>query len=172
MHILISIDPSDPSDIDEGEALLRSLGLGTRNGVDTGGSDGEAISSDGSAAPVDGPQPDPTMATTLQDEDWDYALELLFTVGRERLGSLTLFKQALTYEPGHGYTYAEIAADLGLEEAQAKAFRRNLGRALHWIERDELPGMPDIFRSWKDSGAWRYEVIPEVRAAAKRRGLI
>jgi hypothetical protein len=50
------------------------------------------------------------------------------------------------------------------------AIRRNLGRALRWIK-DELPGMPDFFEFWKDGGAWRYQVIEPVRAAARRRGM-
>lgn len=176
MQLTIAFDPTDASDIAEAEALLRSLhGSGSRDELDArraNDADEPPSSIAGDADAADDSRDARPTSTTLKDDDWDYALELLFTVGRKRQGSLAFLKQTLTYAPGHGYTYAEIAADMGLDEAEVKAFRRNLGRALSWIERDELPGMPDLFRSWKEGSIWRYEATAEVRAAAKRRGLI
>ena len=40
--------------------------------------------------------------------------------------------------------------------------------------RPAVPNVPEFFRDWWDAeaGAYRYEVRPEIRAAAERKGLI
>ena len=102
---------------------------------------------------------------------FDRAVSLLYDDGTLRQGSLRFFEQALRYPRDTGYSVAEIASDLAVTPAEAKAYRRNLGRALRWIK-DETPGLPDFFEDWSDHGIWRYRVIAPVYVAAQRRGLI
>jgi hypothetical protein len=104
----------------------------------------------------------------------DAALEVLYEDGTERLGSLWFLEAALKFPPGQGYTLAEIARALEVEPAEARAYRRNLGRAIESAVRPAVPNVPDFFRDRWDSraGAYRYEVRPEIRAAAERKGLI
>jgi hypothetical protein len=110
----------------------------------------------------------PTSATPA-----DAALAILYEDGTERLGSLWFLEAALKFPAGEGYTIAEIAAALEVEPADARAYRRNLGRAIESAVRPEVPHVPDFFRDWwdPDAGAYRYEVRPEIRAAAERKGL-
>ena len=118
------------------------------------------------AAPT--PSADPTGPTPA-----DEALAILYEDGTERLGSLWFLEAALKFPAGEGYTIAEIAAALEVETADARAYRRNLGRAIESAVRPEVPNVPDFFRDWwdPDAGAYRYEVRPEIRAAAERKGL-
>jgi hypothetical protein len=104
----------------------------------------------------------------------DAALKVLYEDGTERLGSLWFLEAALKFPAGRGYTLAEIAQALDVEPAEARAYRRNLGRAIESAVRPEVPNVPDFFRDWwdADAGAYRYEVRPEIRAAAQRKGLI
>jgi hypothetical protein len=104
----------------------------------------------------------------------DAALKVLYEDGTERLGSLWFLEAALKFPAGRGYTLAEIAHALDVEPAEARAYRRNLGRAIESAVRPEVPNVPDFFRDWWDAeaGAYRYEVRPEIRAAAQRKGLI
>src|SRR3954471_9875991 len=104
----------------------------------------------------------------------DAALAVLYEDGTERLGSLWFLEAALKFPAGQGYTLAEIAAALQVAPAEARAYRRNLGRAIESAVRPTVPNVPDFFRDWWDSeaGAYRYEVRPEIRAAAERKGLV
>jgi hypothetical protein len=104
----------------------------------------------------------------------DRALEVLYEDGTERLGSLWFLEAALRFPPAQGYTLPEIAQALEVEPSEARAYRRNLGRAIESAVRPAVPDVPDFFRDWWDSqaGAYRYEVRPEIRAAAQRKGLI
>ena len=104
----------------------------------------------------------------------DAALEVLYEDGTERLGSLWFLEAALRFPAGQGYTLAEIARALEVEPAEARAYRRNLGRAIESAVRPAVQNVPDFFRDWWDgqAGAYRYEVRPEIRAAAERKGLI
>jgi hypothetical protein len=104
----------------------------------------------------------------------DAALAVLYEDGTERLGSLWFLEAALRFPPGQGYTIPEIAAALQVESADARAYRRNLGRAIESAVRPEVPNVPEFFRDWWDAeaGAYRYEVRPEIRSAAERKGLV
>jgi len=104
----------------------------------------------------------------------DRALQVLYEDGTERLGSLWFLEAAVRFPPGQGYTIAEIAQALEVDQAEARAYRRNLGRAIESAVRPEVPNVPEFFRDWWDAqaGAYRYEVRPEIRAAAERKGLI
>jgi hypothetical protein len=104
----------------------------------------------------------------------DRALQVLYEDGTERLGSLWFLEAAVRFPAGEGYTIAEIAQALEVEQAEARAYRRNLGRAIESAVRPEVPNVPEFFRDWWDAqaGAYRYEVRPEIRAAAERKGLI
>jgi hypothetical protein len=104
----------------------------------------------------------------------DRALKVLYEDGTERLGSLWFLEAALRFPPGQGYTIAEIAQALAVELTEARAYRRNLGRAIESAVRPEVPNVPEFFRDWWDAqaGAYRYEVRPEIRAAAERKGLV
>ncbi len=104
----------------------------------------------------------------------DAALKVLYEDGTERLGSLWFLEAALRFPAGQGYTLAEIAAALQVEPAEARAYRRNLGRAVESAVRPAVPNVPDFFRDWWDAqaGAYRYEVRSEIRAAAERKGLV
>jgi len=123
---------------------------------------GQSVPTTAMAAPELGPTPA------------DAALEVLYEDGTERLGSLWFLEAALKFPAGQGYTLAEIARALEVEPAEARAYRRNLGRAIESAVRPAVPNVPDFFRDWWDSqaGAYRYEVRPEIRAAAERKGLI
>jgi len=128
----------------------------------------ERLGSGQTASPAAPPVPElgPTPA--------DRALEVLYEDGTERLGSLWFLEAALRFPAGQGYTLAEIAQALEVEPAEARAYRRNLGRAIESAVRPTVANVPDFFRDWWDSraGAYRYEVRPEIRAAAERKGLI
>jgi hypothetical protein len=104
----------------------------------------------------------------------DRALQVLYEDGTERLGSLWFLEAALRFPRGQGYTIAEIAQALEVELAEARAYRRNLGRAIESAVRLQVPNVPEFFRDWWDAqaGAYRYEVRPEIRAAAERKGLV
>jgi hypothetical protein len=104
----------------------------------------------------------------------DAALEVLYEDGTERLGSLWFLEAALKFPAGQGYTLAEIAQALQVEPAEARAYRRNLGRAIESAVRPAVPNVPDFFHDRWDprAGAYRYEVRPEIRAAAERKGLV
>ncbi len=104
----------------------------------------------------------------------DRALQVLYEDGTERLGSLWFLEAAVRFPAGQGYTIAEIAQALEVDQAEARAYRRNLGRAIESAVRPEVPNVPEFFRDWWDAqaGAYRYEVRPEIRAAAERKGLI
>jgi hypothetical protein len=104
----------------------------------------------------------------------DRALEVLYEDGTERLGSLWFLEAALRFPAGQGYTLAEIAQALQVEPAEARAYRRNLGRAIESAVRPAVPNVPEFFRDRWDpgAGAYRYEVRPEIRAAAQRKGLV
>ena len=104
----------------------------------------------------------------------DRALKVLYEDGTERLGSLWFLEAALRFPPGQGYTIAEIAQALEVAIPEARAYRRNLGRAIESAVRPEVPNVPEFFRDWWDAqaGAYRYEVRPEIRAAAERKGLV
>ena len=114
--------------------------------------------------------PAPEMGTTPADR----ALQVLYEDGTERLGSLWFLEAAVRFPAGQGYTIAEIAQALAVDQAEARAYRRNLGRAIESAVRPEVPNVPEFFRDWWDAqaGAYRYEVRPEIRAAAERKGLI
>ena len=114
--------------------------------------------------------PAPEMGTTPADR----ALQVLYEDGTERLGSLWFLEAAVRFPAGQGYTIAEIAQALEVDQAEARAYRRNLGRAIESAVRPEVPNVPEFFRDWWDAqaGAYRYEVRPEIRAAAERKGLI
>jgi hypothetical protein len=116
------------------------------------------------------PAPPPELGLTAADR----ALQVLYEDGTERLGSLWFLEAALRFPPGQGYTIAEIAQALEVELAEARAYRRNLGRAIESAVRPEVPNVPEFFRDWWDAqaGAYRYEVRPEIRAAAERKGLV
>ena len=118
------------------------------------------------AAAVPTPEAGPTSA--------DRALQVLYEDGTERLGSLWFLEAAVRFPAGQGYTIAEIARALEVDQAEARAYRRNLGRAIESAVRPEVPNVPEFFRDWWDAeaGAYRYEVRPEIRAAAERKGLI
>jgi hypothetical protein len=120
------------------------------------------------AAETAGPVPDlgPTPA--------DRALEVLYEDGTERLGSLWFLEAALRFPAGQGYTLAEIAQALDVEPAEARAYRRNLGRAIESAVRPVVPNVPEFFGDRWDAraAAYRYEVRPEIRAAAERKGLV
>jgi len=114
--------------------------------------------------------PTPEMGPTPADR----ALQVLYEDGTERLGSLWFLEAGLRFPEGQGYTIAEIAQALEVDQAEARAYRRNLGRAIESAVRPEVPNVPEFFRDWWDAqaGAYRYEVRPEIRAAAERKGLI
>ena len=114
--------------------------------------------------------PMPEMGPTPADR----ALQVLYEDGTERLGSLWFLEAAVRFPAGQGYTIAEIAKALEVDQAEARAYRRNLGRAIESAVRPEVPNVPEFFRDWWDAqaGAYRYEVRPEIRAAAERKGLI
>ena len=114
--------------------------------------------------------PMPEMGPTPADR----ALQVLYEDGTERLGSLWFLEAAVRFPAGQGYTIAEIAQALEVDQAEARAYRRNLGRAIESAVRPEVPNVPEFFRDWWDAqaGAYRYEVRPEIRAAAERKGLI
>ena len=114
--------------------------------------------------------PTPEMGATPADR----ALQVLYEDGTERLGSLWFLEAAVRFPAGQGYTIAEIAQALEVDQAEARAYRRNLGRAIESAVRPEVPNVPEFFRDWWDAqaGAYRYEVRPEIRAAAERKGLI
>ena len=114
--------------------------------------------------------PTPEMGPTPADR----ALQVLYEDGTERLGSLWFLEAAVRFPAGQGYTIAEIAQALEVDQAEARAYRRNLGRAIESAVRPEVPNVPEFFRDWWDAqaGAYRYEVRPEIRAAAERKGLI
>ena len=99
---------------------------------------------------------------------------MLYEDGTERLGSLWFLEAALKFPPGQGYTIAEIAQALAVEPTEARAYRRNLGRAIESAVRLQVPNVPEFFRDWWDAqaAAYRYEVRPEIRAAAERKGLV
>ena len=124
----------------------------------------------GERAPESIPEPPPELGETPADR----ALKVLYEDGTERLGSLWFLEAALRFPPGQGYTIAEIAQALAVELTEARAYRRNLGRAIESAVRPEVPNVPEFFRDWWDSqaGAYRYEVRPEIRAAAERKGLV
>jgi hypothetical protein len=104
----------------------------------------------------------------------DRALQVLYEDGTERLGSLWFLEAALRFPAGQGYTIAEIAQTLQVDQPEARAYRRNLGRAIESAVRLQVPDVPEFFRDWWDAqaGAYRYEVRPEIRAAAERKGLV
>jgi hypothetical protein len=122
-------------------------------------------------------QPAPAPATAAPDlgpTPADRALEVLYEDGTERLGSLWFLEAALRFPAGQGYTLAEIAQALDVEPAEARAYRRNLGRAVESAVRPVVPNVPEFFHDRWDAraAAYRYEVRPEIRAAAERKGLV
>jgi hypothetical protein len=131
---------------------------------------------DGLLARLDGAAPaePPEVGVPSGPTPADRALAVLYEDGTERLGSLWFLEAALKFPPGQGYTIPEIAAALEVEPADARAYRRNLGRAIESAVRPEVPNVPAFFRDWWDqqAGAYRYEVRPEIRAAAERKGLV
>lgn len=164
MQVLISVDPDSPSDLERATQLVAQL----RTSLNT-------VSATTVAAPPKEEDADGGASATTpssQADMFDHALAYLYDDGTDRQGSLRFLEEALKYPPGVGYTIPEIAEALGESEAEVKAYRRNLGRALGWIRRNELPAMPDFFDWWVDGGTNHYELIDGVRAAAQRRGLI